>query len=166
MKDKLAIAALVAIFAGIVHYLPEPALSAAEIRFHQAVRDFVYGVGEPDRLFVTRGQIRFVEPAPIDSPPQRAQVGVMVDWGSLAAMLGVFTGLYALLTKMIIAPMIHKAMAAWMEAADKKYVGNELFIARREHLDAVIGLHVKTDEAVQASIDKRLDQLFELASSK
>lgn len=124
---------LVVALAGIMHYTPEPPLTSGEIALHQLARNIFHGVPVPDRLIWTRGSAQ-IQIVPLSST-STAQVGVAVDWGSLAAMLAVMTALYALLTKLIIAPMLTDRMLKWMDEADKKYVHANVYEVQTKSID-------------------------------
>jgi len=145
------IVVLIAVTACAIHYMPEPPLTAYEIRLHQAARDFTNGIGGTDRLGITRGvaQIRVVIPEPI-----RAQVGgVQVNWSELLAMLGVFSGVVGfiqwIVVRVLIDPMIRNQTEIIKAWAERTFPTTVEFTA-----------HAKSDEDYQDRHDKELDQLW------
>ena len=89
------------------------------------------------------------------APVQTAAQGI-IDWVSLAAMLAVFTALYALLAKMIIAPMITAKLVEWMEAADVKYVHADVYMADAKSVTR----HIIDYDRRQESIDQSLRDIW------
>lgn len=149
MKTTIVLALLIAVLGGIVHYLPEPRLTVQEIAFHQYARNFTYGIGSPDPLLRTRGaQIRIV---PVDPPQQTAAIEVSVEW--IGLLILIMSGIYAIITKLIIAQA--------MKEADAKYVHLDVAKVDAQRLEEIFAQHLVNDERRFNSIDRQLGEIWD-----
>lgn len=157
MFKIVALALLVVLFLGMIHYIPEPVLTADEIYRHQLARDIIHGRVVPDPLLRTRGVQISVSSTPTVNSSRAA---IEIDWPGLAAMMAVLGAIYGFITRLVVGPMMDTKLKDLVEGLDKRYVMNGIYQAEQQANENILHEHLRSDERFQESLQRQLDQIW------